>query len=224
MADQKNWSSGNALKHAALGFSLGAASTIILAPYIQFAWSHVPAGPSWAEALWPQNLIPTTHLVWALALILVGVALAFARSVLHFSVKLISSWRAGIISGITQVWFLIAVLLFAPPIETHRALQAVLLAGGIGYICLGCLFLPPVLPKGDTDFSFEFVQENLKDQPLNERAVAYDLPISDWSGDRPHRGPFITSIAKEILIHKAPVIAIDGPFGEGKTSALRAYP
>lgn len=59
-----------------------------------------------------------------------------------------------------------------------------------------------------------------KGQPPNERAVAYDLPITDWSGDRLGRGPFIASIAKEILVHNAPVIAIDGPFGEGKTSAL----
>ena len=54
----------------------------------------------------------------------------------------------------------------------------------------------------------------------DQREVVFDLPIQDWSEDRLNRGPLIQSIAELVLRDNAPVVAVIGGFGEGKTSAL----
>jgi hypothetical protein len=53
-----------------------------------------------------------------------------------------------------------------------------------------------------------------------EPEVKFDLPIQAWSEDRLKRGTLIRGMANQILREKAPVLAIVGTFGEGKTSAL----
>ena len=55
---------------------------------------------------------------------------------------------------------------------------------------------------------------------LNTESVAFDLPIRDWSEDWLRRAPFVESVANLILRQNAPVIAIVGSFGDGKTSFL----
>jgi KAP-like P-loop domain-containing protein len=55
---------------------------------------------------------------------------------------------------------------------------------------------------------------------LESEEVRFDLPISVWSQDRLNRGEFIKSVAVAVVEHHAPAVAITGPFGEGKTSAM----
>ena len=61
----------------------------------------------------------------------------------------------------------------------------------------------------------------LSDELLFKREIEFDLPITTWNEDRLRRGAFVESVASLILKEKAPVVAIAGPFGEGKTSSAQ---
>jgi predicted KAP-like P-loop ATPase len=124
-----------------------------------------------------------------------------------------------LITGVVPVWFLIALFLFlrVDYVGGWRLLGSVTI--GLLPVAAGYLFrrssanastAPLSIPKPSTG----------DDDSAVSRDIAFDLPIQDWTEDRLSRAPFVRSVADLILKDKAPVIAIVGGFGEGKTSVL----
>jgi KAP family P-loop domain len=136
-----------------------------------------------------------------------------------FLTRLYRSWSAGIITGISFIWFLLAAFFFLPHAHGARHLALFIAIGAVPIVgsqvisrrrLQAEIVLPLDIPK----------MEASPDAPSDQREVTFDLPINDWTKDRLNRGPLIQSTAQLILRDKAPVIAIVGGFGEGKTSAL----
>jgi len=70
------------------------------------------------------------------------------------------------------------------------------------------------------------VREDECTVPLNVKARAgsqlseSDDPIESWPQDALGRAALVDSLSVKIMIAKAPVLALDGAFGSGKTSTL----
>ncbi len=175
-----------------------------------------------------RSHIPTLLLVavvgishfWLFIVVVVASFLLLATpKIASFARRLYRSWTAGLITGVVPVWFLIGLFLF---------LRIDHFGGwcGLGSVAVGLL---PVA----AGYGFRRRSENMSIAPLTipepttvgddfaiSRDITFDLPIHDWTEDRLSRAPFVRSVADLILKDKAPVIAIVGSFGEGKTSVL----
>jgi hypothetical protein len=123
-------------------------------------------------------------------------------------------------TGISPVWFLLS-LFFFWRLDHWNAWDLLLFAaGGVSPVMISGLIVRYQSTRV-SDSSMNIPQPpNFPDNASTKREVEFDLPIHDWHEDRLNRGPFIQSVADLILRDKAPVLAIVGPFGEGKTSAL----
>jgi hypothetical protein len=172
--------------------------------------------------------IPTTILAavdhvprfWlSIVVVAVSFLLLKAPKFASFAAGLHRSWSAGLVTGIVPVWFLIGLFLFLR-IDHY---------GGWRLPALASLGLLPLA----AGYAFRRRAANAPTQPVTisepatanndlavSRDIAFDLPIHGWTEDRLSRAPFVRSIADLVLKEKAPVIAIVGSFGEGKTSVL----
>jgi hypothetical protein len=177
--------------------------------------------------LFVRSHIPTLLLV-AVArishfwLFIVAVAVSFlllaAPKISSFAPRLYRSWIAGLITGVVPVWFLIGFFLFLRIEHFGGWGLRVLVTGGFLLAAAGYVFrrrtanaanVPLTIPEPATIGDY-----------FASRDITFDLPIHDWTEDRLSRAPFVRSVADLILKDKAPVIAIVGSFGEGKTSVL----
>jgi hypothetical protein len=157
---------------------------------------------------------------WLLTVVVgVCILLLLAPRFVTLVPRLYRSWSAGLITGIIPVWFLIAIFFF---LRVDRCSGWCFLS----LVTLGCLPVAamPLLKYRSThaaDVPLSIAEPiGVPDDSLTSRDITFDLPIHHWSEDRFNRIPFIHSIAHLILKEKAPVIAIVGSFGEGKTSIL----
>lgn len=154
-----------------------------------------------------------------IAVVAVSFLLLAAPKIASFAPRLYRSWRAGLITGVVPTWFLIALFLFLR-VDYFRGWRFLgsatigLLPVAAGYFfrrrSANAFTAPVSIPEQSTgvdDFAIS-------------RDIAFDLPIQHWPEDRLSRSPFVYSVGDLILKDKAPVIAIVGSFGEGKTSVL----
>lgn len=153
------------------------------------------------------------------AVVLGALLLLFARRIFSFWKKLWLSWFAGIITGIVSTWLGVTLFLFWS--QRHGPVRLVLsLAVGLVPIAAsGFLARRRAAESSNAPVDVPEIATAVGDFG-GEREMEFDLPIHQWNEDRLNRGPLVRSIAELILRDKAPVVAIVGPFGEGKTSAL----
>lgn len=161
-----------------------------------------------------------THLTLLAALIVLALLSLLRSRIASFFRRLFRSWQAGIITGVFPIWFALSVWFFLG-LDHWDAKRFFLFAGvGLLPILAGWLVAWRRHPRTpDTEVRVPKAAPILDNQVF-KREITFDLPIEQWDEDRLSRGPFIQSIAKLILKDRAPVLAIVGPLGEGKTSAL----
>lgn len=205
----------SAARQAAAGIIWGASTALALRIAATFVSSHslhvLP--PATLSLLQSQGL-------WLLvgAILVTGLSL-FAGRIASFLGRLSRSLSAGIVTGIFSVWFLLALLFFFPRAHGLSRMLALVAVGAVPII------ISQAIPRKRSQagpHSHLDIPESATalDTSSDQREMTFDLPIHDWTHDRLNRGPLIQSVAQLILRDKAPVIAIVGGFGEGKTSVL----
>lgn len=163
--------------------------------------------------------LTTIPLFWALVLVIAGTGLLLVANRLRsLAARTYRSWTAAVVTGIIPVWFLVTLLFFVGAGHGNKWRLVPLIGAGVLPIFGGLFWYyrvhhnrcAPVAIPGNPS-------PELK---LSSKSVEFDLPIRDWADDCLNRGPFIESVANLILRQHAPVIAIVGSFGDGKTSFL----
>jgi predicted KAP-like P-loop ATPase len=201
-----------AIRGVLLGVLLGATAALFLR-ILDTATGGRTYSPSF-----PATLM-TIPLFWALVLVIAGTALLLTANRLgSLAGRTYRSWTAGVVTGIIPVWFLVTLLFFVGTAQGNKWRLVVLIGAGVLPIIGGVFWhyrvqhsicVPVVIPANSTS--------ELK---LGSKSVEFDLPIRDWAEDCLNRGSFIESVANLILRQYAPVVAIVGSFGDGKTSFL----
>jgi hypothetical protein len=144
--------------------------------------------------------------------------LLFASPIGSFLLKLLRSWSVGLITGIFPVWFILALLFFVPRSDQSVERCLMLAAVGTVFVILACAIV--VARQRGFEHAPVIIPEPSRTETTVEPGIKFDLPIQVWSDDRLKRGTLIRTMAGQILRDKPPVLAVVGPFGEGKTSAL----
>lgn len=205
-----------AVRDALLGFALGALTVLIFRLLERPLSSGV--APFKNEALGALCSVP--H-VWLLAVVTVaGLTMFWASWIASFFARLARSWCAGVITGTFLVWFLVSLVVFLEWDQLRGRDFLLLSALGLLPIASSLVMAKRRLTRM-VDYSVCVpAPVSITDDALFNRQVEFDLPVDDWAEDRLNRGRLIQSVAALIFRDKAPVIAIVGPLGEGKTSAL----
>ncbi len=160
----------------------------------------------------------TVPLFWPMAVVISGTALLLASGrLVTVAERSYRSWKAGIITGIIPVWFGVSVFFFLLPHENK--FDALVLIGIGALPIVGSVFWQYGLQHQPTSPVVVAPKSSTAVVPRVE-SIAFDLPIQEWAEDCLNRGPFVESVANLILQQHAPVIAIVGSFGDGKTSFL----
>jgi hypothetical protein len=131
------------------------------------------------------------------------------------------SWWTGVTSGLVLLPFASSFLfsMLLPSYLHHRLIL------GCGAVCVWFLlsFVLYLVAKIRADRT---VHEDEFKVPPSVRSVAgsqlseSDDPIQSWAQDALGRAALVDILSVKIMIAKSPVIALNGPFGSGKTSTL----
>jgi predicted KAP-like P-loop ATPase len=141
-----------------------------------------------------------------------------AGKLASLAARVYRSWTAGIITGVIPIWFLVSLFFFLLLAYRNRLDIPILLGIGLLPIVGGAFQQYRFLHQSSAPLAVPEVPSS--EIKLNTESVEFDLPIRDWSEDWLHRRPFVESVANLILRQHAPVTAIVGSFGDGKTSFL----
>jgi hypothetical protein len=163
---------------------------------------------------------PSAYIPYALV-VAFTVALVFAIQLPKVAVRGVKSWWLGVTSGL---WFLPFVVTFLILSATHYRFRSRLLAAVIAIIAsivLGAWHNRRAIARSrhipdEKDIQVSMAVKNV----AGTEATESDDPIQSWSEDSLGRAALIDSLSVKILISKAPVIALFGEFGSGKTSVL----
>jgi hypothetical protein len=135
-----------------------------------------------------------------------------------FPVKLFRTWSAGLFTGIFPVWFVLTLLLFVS--NDGWSVRRLVTFGATGLIFIIASRAHVLIrQRGLTDAPIVIPEPAQKGTTV-EPGVKFDLPVQEWSHDRLKRSALIREMAEQIARDQAPVLAVVGPFGEGKTSTL----
>jgi hypothetical protein len=162
-----------------------------------------------------------THYVPYLVIVLATLFLAVVAVGFNYLRRGVRSWWAGVTSGLVFLPFASA-FLFAilPPSRLHHRLIAGLTAAGIWSLTGFGLYLQARIRAERTfreeEFTVPLSVKSLVGSELSES----DDPILSWAQDALGRAALVDSLAVKIMIARAPVIALSGAFGVGKTSIL----
>jgi hypothetical protein len=148
-------------------------------------------------------------------------ALVFAIQLPKVAVRGIKSWSLGVTSGLWFLPFVITLFLLS---ATRYRFRHRLLAEGIAIIvsiALGAWHHCRAIARrrhvpDEKDIQVSTAVKNVAGTELTES----DDPIQTWSEDSLGRAALVDSLSVKLLISKAPVIALFGEFGSGKTSIL----
>jgi predicted KAP-like P-loop ATPase len=163
----------------------------------------------------PQHYIPFLTIVGIMVLLSIAV---FMSAYIRRGLK---SWWAGVTSGLILLPFASACLFsLLPSSRFHHRL--ILAFGTIGFWFLFSFVLLLVARVRtertvlETDFKVPSGIRSLAGSQLSES----DDPIESWAQDALGRAALVDSLSVKIMIAKAPVLALNGTFGSGKTSIL----
>lgn len=166
-----------------------------------------------AKAVFPR--LSTTvldHTVWPsygyslLLIVLLGVLLLLFPRGISLLKRLSGSWHAGLSTGLFWIWLVSSGAAFSI-LGTSSAWYSVIFG------VLAVLGTGLVLLLGASD-----------SEPGNVRGISTaadpDIPIEAWEQDILYRRNVVDSLAQRIIDDRASVVALVGPFGDGKTSVL----
>lgn len=133
----------------------------------------------------------------------------------------LKSWYAGVTSGLTLLPFASAFLFsFLPYSRFHHRLILGLAAAGISFLVSFALYLKAAIHAERTVREDEFTVPPSVKTLVGSELSESDDPIRSWEQDALGRAALVDSLSVKIMIAKAPVIALSGAFGVGKTSIL----
>lgn len=178
-----------------LGFAFPSALLIAITLWdngLEFAAAHL--GQS---LVWPDYGEGALFLALSIVILLCGIRLATLLR------RISASWRAGLVSAVCIAWLLTSGVGFALLSVTGSYLSLALL--GVALVAT--------------------IVELRRDIKLSQNAEARseadrDRPISKREEDTLGRGDVVDSITRAIVNDRAPVIAVTGSYGDGKTSVL----
>src|SRR5216683_8034749 len=163
----------------------------------------------------PKHYIPYLVVVFG-TLFLAVVALVFG-----YVRRGVQSWWAAVTSGLVLLPFASAfVFSILPSSRFHHRPIAALAAAGVLFLVSFALYLVATIRAERTVRESEFTV------PLSVKSLAgsepreSDDPIESWPQDALGRAALVDSLSVKIMIAKAPVLALSGAFGVGKTSIL----
>lgn len=138
--------------------------------------------------------------------------------------RVAKSFFSGVTSGLTILWGLafFATLDFARPVSATAILYALGLASAFSALSMSLYLIAEDSPHRQAQpikLDLKLVSGTREDRRWTNRIA--DAPIENWDEDILNRSPFVQTIADAVLVSRAPVIAIHGAYGDGKTSILR---
>lgn len=204
-------------QRAAIGFSLGAlvGELMISVKTNHFLLAHLPfdeivTGGQPAQILYkPASWFMLGPTAFVLLLLSAGAVWRAARS-----------WACGVASGSVFWPLIIAAVSFFSAGSQYSVERGTI---SLVTVCLTMLVgfalrFSADLRAGRPTFVGETTRSRIQKPPVIARNSA--SPIESFEEDRLGRSAFIEALARTTLVSKAPVIALRGNFGDGKTSAL----
>jgi len=171
--------------------------------------------PNWISFDNPRYYIPYLTVLFFLVLLAVGP---------FISVNLwrgIRSWLTGVTSGLVLLPFASAFSLSMAPSAIFP--RRFVLGGGLLSLWFLVSFLLHL--RANVRAARTILEDEFK-VPAKTRSLAgsqldwSDDPIQTWPQDALGRAALVDSLSVKIMIANAPVLALSGPFGSGKTSVL----
>jgi KAP-like P-loop domain-containing protein len=157
--------------------------------------------------------------------ILVGIlAIVLILKLLPFFIKALKSWIFGVVSGLV-VWWAISFFFFFTqnsPLLFQQLKYAVFAAVFLTLVSIALrIRAVQASSRIPTSVSFALPTRGTKaTQEDNLSKLDPDSPIEEWNQDVLERSALVESLATTVIVSKAPVVAIQGPFGDGKSSVL----
>ncbi len=161
------------------------------------------------------------HYVPYLVMVLGTMLLAVVAGILGYAWRGLKSWWAGVTSGLVLLPFASAFLFsILPSSRVHHRFILGLAAVGTWFLVSFALYLAAKIRAERTVREDEFtVPSSIKSITGSELSESDD-PIQSWAQDALGRAALVDSLSVKIMIAKAPVLALSGAFGVGKTSIL----
>jgi hypothetical protein len=180
-----------------LGAVVGLASPTVYQIALKFGASAEfllrPSGP--AAAVWPKGAVTTLAVIALAALFFYGIRL------FHFIRKFWRSWHAGLISGVAVTWFVVSAVTFIlfNATGSYRSL----------FVLTAAVALTALVGRRDA---------HLRKKARNDLEADPDTPIAESGEDLLGRDTVVAGIIRAIVVDHVPVIALTGPYGDGKRS------
>jgi hypothetical protein len=133
----------------------------------------------------------------------------------------LKSWTTGVTSGLVLLAFASAfsISMLPSPTPPRRLIFGFSLA--IAWFAASfLLFLRAHVHAARTIHEEEFTVPQSVRSLVGSQLEWSDDPIQTWAQDALGRAALVDSLSVKIMIAKAPVLALSGPFGSGKTSTL----
>jgi hypothetical protein len=172
-------------------------------------------GPAWVRSDEPRHYVPY---------LIVGLVLFLASLVLSGSGNLwrgLKSWFLGVTSGLVFLPFasgLVISMLPAPSGKRRLILGAGLIVAW--FLASFRLYLRSNVRAVRTINEQDFTVPTHVRLSAGSELDWSDDPIQTWTQDALGRAALVDSISVKVMVSKAPVVALTGPFGVGKTSVL----
>jgi hypothetical protein len=201
---------------------IGAILKQLLAGDQAFRTTFSTAWTKWLNRPWYRGIDSYIPLLAILAGI-VGIALLVR--ILPFLSRVLKSWIFGIVSGLVFWWSVSFFVFFSrDSLFLFEQLRCSLCASIFFTLVslslrIGALERSTHIPK---PVSFAIPKRNPNAASPDDKLLRLDAdcPIREWDQDVLERAALVESLAITVLVSKAPVIAIQGPFGDGKSSVL----
>jgi hypothetical protein len=179
-------------------------------------WTAVVTQPGFS---WLNSYLP-------LLVILVGILCITAiLKLLPLVLKALESWIFGIVSGLV-VWWAISFFSFfsQKSLFILEQLKYALLAALMLSLVTLALRLRAVQVSSRVPHAVSFALPKggakKTTQESNLSRLDADCPIEEWDQDVLERAALVESLATTVILSRAPVVAIQGLFGDGKSSVL----
>jgi len=137
--------------------------------------------------------------------------------------RILKSLARGVVSGITLSWAIpfFALIDYGATPRFDEVFLALLVSCGLSTLSFTLYLFAVLMSRRDQKPIRAY--SGVAEQSLPENRwfdSISDSPIGDWEQDILNRSAFVDSLISAIMVSKAPVVAIHGAYGDGKTSVL----
>jgi hypothetical protein len=185
------------------GFLLGSAVGLSCAGFEQAASRFIWIAAGFVNKYFGENTTWPERGTETILIIAVAAAALYGIRLFSFLRRFWKSWRAGLMSGLSAIWFTSSAIAFALFNLTglHRYLL-ILLFGIAGTLCVLRWNTKP------------------KQHAIQAAKRCLDAPISKISDDILSRGAVVDSIVRSVVRDQILIVALTGAYGDGKSSVL----